>query len=252
MLLDGAGRACAWESSSAALTLALIFAGVGFAVHVLWIVALVLFVLWLVGLGVDKARDPEGWVRYGCRMTTGLGDPLGIRRPACDRATDDPGRTESEQERHDRNLLELLQELRVASIGVQVLFGFLLALPFSARFARLDLNQRHLYLAVILTAALAIALFSAPVAYHRINFRHRRRAQLLRAAHVLAPIGLAAVATSICGAVLLVTGAVLRGPAVPLPFLVTVSMFVGLWLVLPLSGRHRSVDGDPGVTGRRQ
>ncbi len=70
------------------------------------------------------------------------------------RAVDDPGRQESEAERVDRNVAELLQELRVAGLGVQVLFGFLLALPFSARFDRLDGAQRNLYLATILLAAL--------------------------------------------------------------------------------------------------
>ena len=70
------------------------------------------------------------------------------------RAVDDPGRQESEAERDDRNVAELLQELRVAGLGVQVLFGFLLALPFSARFERLDGAQRDLYLTTILLAAL--------------------------------------------------------------------------------------------------
>ena len=100
-------------------------------------------------------------------------------------AKDDPGRSESEEERDDRNVAELLQELRVASIGVQVLFGFLLSLPFSARFGRLDLNQRHLYLAVVLLAASSTAQLSAPVAYHRMVFRRHRKAQLLRVANVL-------------------------------------------------------------------
>ena len=89
-----------------------------------------------------------------------------------DQARDDPGRKETEEERDDRNLMELLQELRVASIGIQVLFGFLLALPFSVRFTRLSLNQRHLYVAVILLTAVATAQLSAPVAYHRLNFQH--------------------------------------------------------------------------------
>src|ERR1700722_7151993 len=110
-----------------------------------------------------------------------------------DQAQDDPGRKETEEERDDRNLMELLQELRVASIGIQVLFGFLLALPFSVRFNRLSLNQRHLYVAVFLLPAGAPALLSAPVAYHRLNFRHHRKMELLRTANVLALTGLATV-----------------------------------------------------------
>jgi hypothetical protein len=74
-------------------------------------------------------------------------------------ARDDPGRQETEAERVDRNLAELLQELRVAGLGVQVLFGFLLSLPFSVRFVRLDHDQRGgLYVASLLLAALSTAL----------------------------------------------------------------------------------------------
>jgi hypothetical protein len=78
------------------------------------------------------------------------------------------GRNETEAERIDRNLAELLQELRVAGLGVQVLFGFLLAMPFSDAFSSLDPEQRRLYIAVLLLAALSTALLTAPVAYHRI------------------------------------------------------------------------------------
>jgi hypothetical protein len=69
--------------------------------------------------------------------------------------------------RDDRNLAELLQELRVAGLGVQVLFGFLLSLPFTNRFTRLSQGQRDLYLASLVLAAVATALLLGPVAYHR-------------------------------------------------------------------------------------
>jgi O-antigen/teichoic acid export membrane protein len=156
-----------------------------------------------------------------------------------DQARDDPGRNETEEERDDRNLMELLQELRVASIGIQVLFGFLLALPFSVRFTRLSLNQRHLYVAVILLTAVATAQLSAPVAYHRLIFRHHRKMELLRTANVLALTGLATVGVSICGAVLLVVSFVLSGLAVPLICLATAASFLGLWVLLPLWARNR-------------
>jgi hypothetical protein len=94
---------------------------------------------------------------------------------------------------------------------------------------------------VDLLAALATAQLSAPVAYHRLVFRHHQKAQLPRAANVLALTGPATVGLSICGAVLLVAGAVVSGFAVPLICLGTVSMFVGLWVVLPLRGRHGKV-----------
>jgi O-antigen/teichoic acid export membrane protein len=180
-------------------------------------------------------------------MTAGVrgdigGDP-GAPTSTDGQAQDDPGRNETEEQRDDRNLAELLQELRVASVGVQVLFAFLLALPFSARFLRLSANQRHLYVAVVLLATLATAQLSAPVAYHRFVFRRHRKTQLLRTANVLALTGLATVAMSISGAVLLVVSAVVSGIGVALIFAATVCMFVGLWIVLPLSGKHRAASG---------
>ena len=83
---------------------------------------------------------------------------------------------ESEAERNNRNLSDLLQELRVAGLGVQVLFGFLLSLPFTVRFKQLDALERALYRVSLLDAALAIALLVSPVAYHRWVFRrHEKR-----------------------------------------------------------------------------
>src|ERR1700693_2714317 len=99
-------------------------------------------------------------------------------------------RDESEAERDDRNLAELLQELRVAGLGVQVLFGFLLSLPFPPRFARLSPGQRDLYLASLVLAAVSTALLVAPVAYHRLVFRRRQKERLVRAARVMAILGL--------------------------------------------------------------
>ena len=78
-------------------------------------------------------------------------------------------RDETQAERDDRNLAELLQELRVAGLGVQVLFGFLLSLPFTTVFKQLDGSDRDLYLACLLLAAVATALLLGPVAYHRLG-----------------------------------------------------------------------------------
>ncbi len=158
-------------------------------------------------------------------------------------ARNDPGRNETEEERDDRNLADLLQELRVASIGVQVLFGFLLALPFSARFGRLDQSQQDFYVVVVLLAALATAQLTAPVAYHRLVFRRHQKNQLLRAASVLALTGLATVGISICGAIYLVTSVVEHGIAVPVIAGMSACMFVGLWVVLPLVGRSHNRSG---------
>ena len=150
----------------------------------------------------------------------------------------DSGRDETEEERDDRNLNELLQELRVASIGVQVLFGFLLSLPFSARFRLLGEAQRSLYLVTVLLTVLAIAELSAPVAYHRMVFRQHKKARLVRTANVLALSGLATVAVSLTGAVLLVASVVTSGAVVPLIGACALAFFLGLWLVLPLHSRE--------------
>src|SRR5271163_191782 len=105
-------------------------------------------------------------------------------------AGDPDPRNESEAERDDRNLAELLQELRVAGLGVQVLFGFLLSLPFTNRFTRLSHGQRELYLTSLVLAAVATALLGGPVAYHRLVFRRGQKERLVRTANVMALLGL--------------------------------------------------------------
>ncbi|MGP7996585.1 MAG: DUF6328 family protein [Streptosporangiaceae bacterium] len=147
-------------------------------------------------------------------------------------------RNESEAERDDRNLAELLQELRVTGLGVQVLFGFLLSLPFTTRFARLSHSQRDLYLATLVLSALATALLLGPVAYHRLVFRRGQKEGLVRTASVMAIGGLAVVGLAVSAAVLLVTGFVASGlPAVLITVLV-VCMFGILWFAFPLARRR--------------
>ncbi len=150
---------------------------------------------------------------------------------------DDP-RPESQAQRADRNLAELLQELRVAGLGVQVLFGFLLSLPFSNRFTKLSHLQRELYLATLLLAAVSTALLVGPVAYHRLVFRRQQKEPLVRAASVMATLGLAAVGLAVSGAVLLVASFVAKtGPALIIAGVVF-CLFGGLWFVFPLARRH--------------
>jgi hypothetical protein len=153
-----------------------------------------------------------------------------------DRASRDP-RDESEAQRDDRNLAELLQELRISGLGVQVLFGFLLSLPFTARFAKLSQGQRELYLASLVLSAVATALLLGPVAYHRIVFRRRQKEPLVRAASVMATLGLASVGLAICAAVLLATTTVATGLPAGLITAFVAVMFVGLWFAFPLTRR---------------
>jgi hypothetical protein len=147
-------------------------------------------------------------------------------------------RDESPEQRNDRNLAELLQELRVAGLGVQVLFGFLLSLPFQARFTRLSHGQRDLYLASLLLAALATALLLGPVAYHRLVFRRGQKERLVRAANVMALLGLGTVGLAVSSAVLLVTGYVVGALPAGLIGAFVFAMFGGLWFLFPLARRN--------------
>jgi hypothetical protein len=148
-------------------------------------------------------------------------------------------RNETQEQRDDRNLAELLQELRVAGLGVQVLFGFLLSLPFTNRFSKLDGGQRQLYLVCLVLAAVATALLLGPVAYHRLVFRRRQKEYLVRAANVMAIGGLVTVGLAVSAAVLLVTGYVDRGLPSVLITVCVVCLFAGLWFAFPLIRRTR-------------
>jgi hypothetical protein len=150
---------------------------------------------------------------------------------------DRPG--ESEAQRDDRNFIELLNELRVVGIGVQVLFGFLLSLPFTNRFSRLDAAQRGVYLATVTLAALSTVLLVAPVAYHRLLFRRHEKESVVKITSMLAIAGLTTVGLAVSGAVVLVVTFVAPGaPAIVITGLV-VCAFAGLWFALPLSRRGR-------------
>jgi hypothetical protein len=155
-------------------------------------------------------------------------------------AHDDPGRHESEAERLDRNMAELLQELRVAGLGIQVLFGFLLSIPFTNRFELLSSGQRLNYMIALMLAAVATALLLAPVAYHRLLFRHHVKGRVLRVANTSAILGLVTVALAVSATVLLDVSFVERGAIVPALTITIVALFAVLWFVFPLSRRITS------------
>ncbi len=149
-------------------------------------------------------------------------------------------RDETRYERDDRNLIELLQELRVAGLGVQVLFGFLLSLPFTTRFVQLTGVQRKLYVAILVVSALATALLLGPVAYHRLVFRLRQKERLVRAANVMAIAGLATTALAISSTVWLVVSYVLKGASAFVIGSCVAAVFASLWFVLPLARRAQA------------
>jgi hypothetical protein len=144
---------------------------------------------------------------------------------------------ETDQERADRNFSDLLQEVRVAQTGVQILFAFLLTLPFSTRFGETTAADRAVYVVTLLASAAASALLLAPVSYHRLVFRQNRKAELVRTASVLAEAGTVCLLVAIVGAVFVVMDVVI-GTAAGIAAAVVVGLFCGLlWYVLPM--RHR-------------
>jgi Family of unknown function (DUF6328) len=162
---------------------------------------------------------------------------LGAKEPGDKDPRGKDPRDESQAERDDRNLAELLQELRVAGLGVQVLFGFLLSLPFTTVFKQLSGAERDLYLACLILAAVATALLLGPVAYHRVVFRQGQKEKLVRAANTLAILGLITVGLAVSASVLLVAGFVagyFTGSVIAVLVLV---MFGLLWFAFPLARR---------------
>ena len=146
-------------------------------------------------------------------------------------------RDETEAERLDRNLTELLNELRVALPGVQVLFAFLLGVPFTQRFAELAPYLKDVYYGTLICAAAATAFLIAPSAYHRIEFRASDKHHIVFVSNRLAIIGLGFLALAMCGVVLVVTDFLFSGLATAIATTCVALLFLVLWYVLPLRRR---------------
>ncbi len=153
------------------------------------------------------------------------------------------GRDETESQRLDRNLGELLQELRVALPGVQVLFAFLLTIPFSQRFAQLTSSQERIYLATLMSTAISATLLIAPTAYHRLNFHKQQKGQLVLVANRLAIVGLGFLALAMTGVILLITDFLFSTVVTVVCTVSAALMFVTFWYALPLHRRF-SLDDD--------
>lgn len=150
---------------------------------------------------------------------------------------------ESKGERLDRELGELLQELRVALPGVQVLFAFLLTVPFSQGFAKLTTVQRDLYFAILLATALASIFFIAPTAYHRLRWRDYDKERLLVTSTRLSIVGIAVLALAVAGAVYLI-GDLLFGMGVAAVAAGAIgAALVWFWFGLPLSRKAQDRSG---------
>jgi hypothetical protein len=145
----------------------------------------------------------------------------------------EPG--ESDKERIDRELIELLNELRVVLPGVQVLFAFLLTVPFSQGFSRMTGLQRDVYFASFISTAVATALFIAPSSYHRLRFREGDKKRMLYTSNRLAVSGMIVLAASVTGVVLLIADILFGLLPASLIAAAVAGWLTWFWYGLPLS-----------------
>ena len=138
-------------------------------------------------------------------------------------------RTEDEQERLNRQMIELLNELRVAMPGVQILFGFLLTVPFQQRFQDVTEFQETVYFVTLVAAAIAAAFFIAPSAYHRVMFEQHDKPNIIHIGTGQMLIGLAALALAMNGAVLLVTDVLFEAGTVTVTVVALAALYLSLW-----------------------
>ena len=139
----------------------------------------------------------------------------------------------------DRELIELLNELRVTLPGVQVLFAFLLIAPFSQGFTRVNDLQKYAYLAALVSAALGSAFLIAPTPYHRIRFRDRDKEAMIRTANRLAIAGTVCLAVGISCALFFVTDFLFRSPVPSLLTALVAAVIAVFWYALPLARELR-------------
>jgi len=160
------------------------------------------------------------------------------------------GRDESQGERLDRNLNELLQELRVVLPGVQVLFAFLLAVPFQQNFTKVTEFQKDVYFATLMLTALSAALLMAPSAYHRITFRLQQKDHLIFLANRFTIAGLGALGLAMTGAIVLVTDFLFGAIPTVIAGSASLLCFAALWYALPLARRLSADSADRERPGR--
>jgi hypothetical protein len=159
-----------------------------------------------------------------------------------DREENNQDTVEHPQERTARELIELLQELRIVIPGVQVLFAFLLTVPFSQGFTQLDSLQRGVFFATLLCTATTTALLIAPSSHHRVLFRQGVREQRLQLGNLLAILGLAFLVPAMVGVVFVITDLMFGLTAAVIVTALMALAFVLLWFVLPLPYRGNNKD----------
>jgi len=152
---------------------------------------------------------------------------------------DDNGRDETTLERLDRNTIELLNELRVASTGIQVMFGFLLIVPFNNGFRRVSSFEKTVYFITLCCVAIASVVLMTPSVHHRLLFRRREKAYLVDTANRLAIVSMVFIGLGFTGILVLLSDFVLGGAA-PLIVGVVAAAGIGiLWFAVPIGHRIR-------------
>ena len=141
---------------------------------------------------------------------------------------------ETQEERVNRELIELLNELRVALPGVQVLFAFLLAVPFSQRFDQTSELQRQTFMVALLSTLAGSVFLIAPTAYHRLRFRDRDKEAMLQISNVFAIVGVVCLAIGMTAVVFLVTDMIYKGTVTAVVTAATAGLFAAVWFGLPL------------------
>ena len=162
------------------------------------------------------------------------------------------GREETDSERIDRNLQEMIGELRVALPGVQVLFAFLLVVPFNQGFADVTNLQQTIYFVTLLFTAAATICLIAPSAHHRVEFRRQDKERIVRMGNRIILLGLGLLAVAMTGAVVFITDVLYKGSTVYAVGIGAAAAFAIVWFLIPLrrlaeskgasegSGRSRS------------
>jgi Family of unknown function (DUF6328) len=162
-----------------------------------------------------------------------------------DRGSESRDRSDEDRaERVNRELIELLNELRVALPGVQVLFAFLLAVPFAQGFTRVTNFQRALFFVVMALTAVSAALLIAPSAWHRLRFRQQDKERILRASNKMSIGGLGFLALAMTGALMLIADFIYSPTLTIISGAAALIVFGMLWYVLPLLGPRGSRPGE--------
>jgi hypothetical protein len=162
--------------------------------------------------------------------------------PTATRSEHAERRGESEEQRLDRNLMELLQELRVAIPGIQVLFAFLLVVPFQQGWATVTEFEKTVYYVTLLLTAISSICLIAPTARHRMRFRELDKRWVVETANRLAIAGLVFLAGAICGVLMLITHFVYSGTLTAIVVAVFACFFAWFWFVAPVVRELREDD----------